>query len=66
MAERQPGGSVEDVAKHLGFAKDTVCRWIEFKALPTHKVARLWKFRLTKVDEWVRCGEAIESGADEC
>lgn len=60
MAEQEPWASVEDVAKHLGIAKDTVYRWIESKALPTHKIGRLWKFKLTEVDEWVRSGGATE------
>ncbi|WP_434039117.1 helix-turn-helix domain-containing protein [Pseudomonas aeruginosa] len=35
-------------------------RWRERKALPAHRVGRLWKFQLSEVDEWVRAG-----GADE-
>ena len=50
--------SVEDVAKHLSVAKDSVYRWIEQRGLPAHKVGRLWKFKLTEVDEWVRQGDA--------
>ena len=65
MAEQEPWASVEDVAKHLGIAKDTVYRWIESKALPAHKIGRLWKFKLTEVDEWVRSGGATEGGGDE-
>ena len=26
--------------------------------LPAHKVGRLWKFKLSEVDEWVRSGSA--------
>ena len=51
---REPWVSVDDVAGHLGIAKDTVYRWIESKALPAHRVGRLWKFKLSDVDEWVR------------
>lgn len=65
MAEQEPWASVEDVAKHLGIAKDTVYRWIESKALPAHKIGRLWKFNLTEVDEWVRSGGATEGEPDE-
>lgn len=65
MAEQEPWASVEDVAKHLGIAKDTVYRWIESKALPAHKIGRLWKFKLTEVDEWVRSGGATEGEPDE-
>lgn len=46
--------SVEDVAHHLGVAKDSVHRWIETRSRPAHKIGRLWKFQLSEVDEWVR------------
>lgn len=62
MSEQEPWASVEDVAKHLGIARDTVYRWIESKALPAHKVGRLWKFKLSQVDAWVEDGGA---GQDE-
>lgn len=42
MAE--PWASFEDVAKH------SVDRWIDKKGLPAHRMARLWKFRLSEVD----------------
>lgn len=51
--------SVEVVARHLGVAKDSVYRWIEFRELPAHRVGRLWKFKLTEVDDWVRAGRAV-------
>lgn len=54
----EPWVSVEDVAKHLGVAKDSVYRWIETRSLPAHKIGRLWKFKLTEVDEWVRASSA--------
>jgi excisionase family DNA binding protein len=56
----EPWASVEDVAKNLGVAKDSVYRWIENRGFPAHKIGRLWKFELSEVDEWVRAG-----GADE-
>ena len=52
----EPWISVEDVAKHLGVSKDSVYRWIDHGGLPAHKVGRLWKFRLSEIDEWVRAG----------
>jgi len=60
MPGQEPWASVEDVAQHLGIAKDTVYRWIESKALPASKIGRLWKFKLTEVDEWVRSGGSSE------
>jgi excisionase family DNA binding protein len=55
---REPWASVDEVAKHLGVAKDSIYRWIEARALPAHKIGRLWKFKLSEVDEWVRAGGA--------
>ena len=58
MHEQEPWVSVDEVAKHLGIAKDTVYRWIEPKSLPAHRVGRLWKFKLSQVDAWIEAGGA--------
>ncbi len=60
MTTTEPWASVEDVAKHLGVAKDSVYRWIEARKLPAHRIGRLWKFKLSEVDEWVRAGGVKE------
>jgi len=57
----EPWVSVDDVSKHLGVAKDSVYRWIDHKALPAHKIGRLWKFKLSEVDDWVRSGGAADA-----
>ena len=55
MAE--PWVSVEQIAEHLGVTRDSIYRWIDRKGLPAHRVGRLWKFKASEVDEWVRaCG----------
>lgn len=56
----EPWVSVEDIAAHLGVAKDSVYRWIERKGLPAHKMGRLWKLKVSEVDEWVRRGGAAQ------
>lgn len=56
--------SVGEVAEHLGVAPDTVYRWIERKALPAHRVGRLWKFKLSEVDDWVRNGGADDAAGE--
>ena len=52
--------SADVIAEHLGVTKDSIYGWIANKAMPAHRVGRLWKFRLSEVDDWVRAG-----GADE-
>lgn len=62
----EPWASVDEAAKHLGVAKDSVYRWIEHRGLPAHKIGRLWKFKLSEVDDWVRrqdAGEADDGAA---
>jgi excisionase family DNA binding protein len=61
----EPWVSVDDVAKHLGVAKDSVYRWIEARSLPAHKIGRLWKFRLSEIDGWVERGGAADLGKNE-
>lgn len=60
----EPWASVEDVAQHLGVAKDSIYRWIDHRGLPAHKIGRLWKFKLSEVDVWVRAG-GVDSPDDE-
>lgn len=52
--------SAEVIANHLGVTKDSVYTWISKRDMPAHRVGRLWKFKVTEVDDWVR-----SSGADE-
>ena len=55
-AMAEPWLSAEEIAGHLGVTKDTVYVWIADKAMPAHKVGRLWKFQASEVDSWVRSG----------
>ena len=43
---------VDDVAVHLGVAKDS--RWIEERGLPAYRVRRLFRFKASEINEWVR------------
>jgi excisionase family DNA binding protein len=54
----EPWYSVEEIAKHLGVSKETIYRWLEKGKIPAHRVGKLWKFKTSEVDEWVRSGEA--------
>ena len=53
MSEQERWVGVQGVAMHLGVNKDSVYRWIETRALPAHRVGRLYRFRISEVDEWV-------------
>jgi len=62
MAAEERWVSVENVAAHLDVNKDSIYRWINNKGLPVHKVGRLFRFKLSEVDEWVRTGGSSEEG----
>ena len=52
---------IEDAAKHLGVTKDTIRNWIKKTDIPACKIGKLWKFKLSELDEWVKSGKsAIE------
>ena len=50
--------SLEKTAEYLGVTKDTIRNWIKKTDIPAHKIGRLWKFKLTEVDEWVKSGKS--------
>ena len=54
MADEERWVGVDDVAAHLGVAKDSVYRWIDERGLSAHRVGRLFRFKLSEIDEWVR------------
>ena len=51
MAAEERWVGVDDVAAHLGVAKDSVYRWIDERGLPAHRVGWLFRFRLSEIDE---------------
>lgn len=50
--------SLEETAEYLGVTKDTIRNWIKKTDIPAHKIGRLWKFKLTEVDDWVKSGKS--------
>lgn len=56
----EPWVSADEIAAHLGVTKDSVYTWIAQKNLPAHRVGRLWKFKVSEVDEWVRSDGATD------
>lgn len=46
--------SMKEICEHLGVSRDTVLIWIEKRNMPAVKMGRLWKFKVSEVDEWMR------------
>ena len=50
--------SLEEIANHIGCSKDTIRNWIKKDTIPYHKVGRMYKFRLSEVDDWIESGQS--------
>ncbi|EEG77485.1 helix-turn-helix domain-containing protein [Dethiobacter alkaliphilus] len=52
--------SMDIIIDYLGVSRETVLQWINNRNMPAHKVGRLWKFKISEVDEWIRSGGAAQ------
>ena len=39
-------------------AKGIIRNWIKKTDIPAHKIGKLWKFKKSELDEWVRSGKS--------
>ncbi|MFQ9078853.1 MAG: excisionase family DNA-binding protein [Ruminococcus sp.] len=53
---------MKDITKYLDVSRETVLQWLSNRSMPASKVGRLWEFKISEVDEWIRSGGA----ADKC
>lgn len=52
---------INEAADYLGVTKDTIRNWIKKSDMPAHKIGKLWKFKRSELDAWVKSGKsAIE------
>lgn len=48
---------LEEVAEHLSVSQDAIREWIKKGKLPFYKAGRLYRFRLSEVDDWLMEGK---------
>lgn len=60
MQAIEPWYSVDEIAQHLSVSKETVYRWLERKIIPAHRMGKLWRFKPSEVDEWIKSGGAAD------
>ena len=52
--------SMSKITEYLDVSRETILQWITSRQMPAHKVGRLWKFKISEVDEWIRSGSAAD------
>ncbi len=49
---------IEEAANYLGVTKETIRNWIKKTNIPAHKIGKLWKFKASELDAWVKSGKS--------
>ena len=53
--------NIDAAAEYLGVKPVTIRDWIrKGKGIPVHKIGKLWKFKFSELDEWVKSGQSAE------
>lgn len=49
---------LEEAAEYMDVTKDTVRNWIKKTDIPARKIGKLWKFKKSELDEWIKSGKS--------
>ena len=52
--------SMKAIMEYLGVNCDTILDWIKRREMPAAKISRLWKFKISEVDAWMKSGVAAD------
>ena len=52
--------NTKEIAEHMGVTVETVRKWIKLEKIHCQSIGKIWKYKVSEVDEWVTSGQAIE------
>lgn len=51
--------SIEEAAEYMGVKVVTLRKWMRNGSdIPAHKIGKLWKFKVSELDAWVKSGKS--------
>lgn len=51
---------INEAAEYLGVTKETIRNWIKAKRHTSSKIGKLWKFKRSELDSWVKSGKSAD------
>ena len=52
--------TIDEVADYLRVTKDTIRAWIRESKIPSYRVGKQYRFKLSEIDEWVKSGKSAD------
>lgn len=53
--------SINEAAEYMGVTSETIRNWIKKdNGIPAHKIGKLWKFKKSELDQWIKSGQSAE------
>lgn len=49
---------IDQAASYMGVSKETIRNWIKKTDIPAHKIGKLWKFKQSELDVWIKSGRS--------
>lgn len=56
---------MKEMQEYLVVGCESIMQWINKRNMPAYKVGRLWKFKLSEVNDWIRSGGAAEENIEK-
>ena len=49
---------IDQAASYMGVSKETIRNWIKKPDIPAHKIGKLWIFKQSELDAWIKSGRS--------
>lgn len=57
--------TLKEVQAYLGICRETILEWFVKRGMLAYKVGKLWKFKLSEVDDWIQPSDAADDKVDD-